>query len=125
MICVESKKEFIAKFLLISNRYHDEEGKQIFASNYHVQLVRVCAKVIRYQKLYEQLQLLYRHQPRSNDEKNELEEQLFDKIQVKYLQFPFTSIAESVFFTPTLIPYRLPTIETFTSLTNERIKVNE
>ena len=58
-----------------------------------------------------------------NDEKDELEENLFDKLQVKYLSFPFVSITDSFFLTPSLIPYRLPTIETFTSLTNEKIKV--
>jgi hypothetical protein len=43
---------------------------------------------------------------------------------LKYLQFPFISITDSFFLIPTLIPSRLPTIETFTSLTNEKIKVN-
>jgi hypothetical protein len=54
-----------------------------------------------------------------DDDRHELEEYSLD-----ILQFPFISITDYFFLIPSLISYRLPAIETITSLTNEKIKVN-
>lgn len=105
--------------------------KNVFVDNHHTHLIIILSQTIPIAKLnqlctqedFQSITLLKTSPSILNDERNELEEHLFDKIQVKYLQFPFASLTDSLFLTPTLIPYRLPTIETYTSLTNEKIKV--
>ena len=106
--------------------------KNLFVNNKHSNLIIILSQSIPISRLnelctqdnFDSIILLTSSPSIIADDKNELEENLFDKLQLKYLQFPFISITDSFFLTPTLIPYRLPTIETFTSLTNEKIKVN-
>ncbi len=106
--------------------------KNLFENNQHSHLILILSQSIPISHLneictqhpFDSIILLTSSPSIIADEQNELEEHLFDKLQLKYLQFPFISITDYFFLIPTLIPYRLPTIETFTSLTNEKIKVN-
>jgi hypothetical protein len=106
--------------------------KNLFENNKHSNLILILSQSIPISHLnelctqhnFDSIILLTSSPSIIDDDKNELEERLFDKLQLKYLQFPFISISDYLFLIPTLIPYRLPTIETLTSLTNEKIKVN-
>jgi hypothetical protein len=106
--------------------------KNLFENNKHSHLVIIISQSIPISRLneicaehtFDSIILLTSSPSIIDDDKNELEENLFDILQLKHLQFPFVSITDSFFLTPTLIPYRLPSIKTITSLTNEKIKVN-
>lgn len=107
-------------------------SKNLFENNKHSNLIIILSQSIPISNLnkictqhnFDSIILLTSSPSIIDDDKNELEEHLFDKLQLKYLQFPFISITDYLFLIPTLIPYRLPTIKTFTSFTNEKIKVN-
>ena len=79
-------------------------------------LNEICAK-----RNFESITLLLSSPLIIDDDKNEL---LSNGLQIKQLQFPFISITDSVFLIPTLIPYRLPPIDTLISISNEKLKVN-
>ncbi|CAF1046644.1 unnamed protein product [Rotaria sp. Silwood1] len=102
----------------------------LFENNKHSNLVIILNQSIPISRLndicteqnFDSITLLISSPSIIDDDKNELEENLYDILKIKYLQFPFISITNSFFLIPTLISYRLPTIETVTSLTNEKIK---
>jgi hypothetical protein len=106
--------------------------KNLFENNNHAHLVIILSQSISISYLneictqhdFDSIVLLTSAPSIIDDDKNELEEHLFDRLQLKYLQFPFISITDHLFLIPTLIPYRLPSIEMITSLPNEKIKVN-
>ncbi|CAF3755868.1 unnamed protein product [Adineta steineri] len=104
----------------------------LFENNKHTRLIIILSEAISTARLNEICTeenfdsiILLTSSPSIIDinDKNESEENLFDILELKYLQFPFISITDYFFLIPTLIPYRLPTIETLTSLTNEQIKM--
>ncbi|CAF0775275.1 unnamed protein product [Adineta ricciae] len=108
-------------------RINDEN---LFENNKHKHLVIVLSEPIAISRLnqictqhsFDSIVLLTSSSTLIHDSNNELDEHLFDLLQLKYLQFPFVSITDNFFLTPTLIPYRLPSIETLTSFTHEKIK---
>ena len=106
-------------------------SKNLFENNQHRQLVIILSQSIPVAHLneictqhsFDSIVLLTSCPSLMDDTKNELAEHLFDILQLKYLPFPFVSITDAFFLTPTLIPYRLPSIETLTSLSSDKIKV--
>ncbi|CAF0755863.1 unnamed protein product [Adineta ricciae] len=108
-------------------RINDEN---LFENNKHKHLVIILSEPIAISRLnqictqhsFDSIVLLTSSSTLIHDSNNELDEHLFDLLQLKYLQFPFVTITDNFFLTPTLIPYRLPSIETLTSLTHEKIK---
>ncbi|UJR13811.1 hypothetical protein I4U23_000822 [Adineta vaga] len=102
----------------------------LFENNKHKHLVIILSESIAIARLnqicsqhsFDSIDLLTSSPTLIDDYNNELDEHLFDLLQLKYLQFPFISITEQFFLIPTLIPYRLPSIETITSFNNEKIK---
>lgn len=105
--------------------------KNLFENNKHSNLIIILSQSVAISYLnkicseqnFDSITLLTSSPSIIDDDKNELEEDLFDKLQVKYLQFPFISITDNLFLIPTLVSYRLPTIGNFISLTSEKIKV--
>ncbi|CAF1335602.1 unnamed protein product [Rotaria sordida] len=102
----------------------------LFENNKHSNLVIILNQSIPISRLndicteqnFDSITLLTSSPSIIDDDKNELEENLYDILQIKHLQFPFISITDSFFLIPALIPHQLPTIEIVTSLTNEKIK---
>ncbi|CAF4561602.1 unnamed protein product [Rotaria sp. Silwood2] len=105
--------------------------QKLFENNKHSNLVIILNQSIPISRLndicteenFDSITLLTSSPSIIDDDKNELEENLYEILQRKSLQFPFISITDSFFLIPTLISYRLPNIETVTSLTNEKIKM--
>ncbi|CAF3590592.1 unnamed protein product [Rotaria socialis] len=104
--------------------------QDLFENNKHSHLIIILQQSIPINRLndicteqnFDSILLLTSSPSIIDDHNNEWDEHLIDILQRKTLHFPFISITDSLLLIPTLIPYQLPTIETLTSLSNEKIK---